>query len=160
MSVRVCKILLVASCALYMTLIAFDNVVDFRTNFDFVQHVMRMDTVLPQNQGSWRAVGNPTLHLALYAGIIVWEILAAALIWAGAIKGWRARSDGEAFRAAKSLSVVGLTASLLLWNVAFVTVGGEWWMMWQSPTWNGVNTARGVFGIHGLVLLFLCQPEP
>jgi predicted small integral membrane protein len=51
--------------------------------------------------------------------------------------------------------VAGLVLNLLLWLVAFVTVGGEWFLMWQSSQWNGLGTASRMFTIVALVVLFL-----
>ncbi len=63
------------------------------------------------------------------------------------------------FYEAKIVATVGITLSLLLWLVAFLIVGGEWFLMWQSPHWNGQSSAFRMFGIDGLVLVFLWQSE-
>jgi predicted small integral membrane protein len=47
---------------------------------------------------------------------------------------------------------------LLLWLVAFLTIGGEWFLMWQSHIWNGQEEAFRNFAVVGLVLLILMQP--
>jgi len=49
--------------------------------------------------------------------------------------------------------------SLLMWLVAFLSVGGEWFLMWQSKTWNGQEAAFRMFTVVGIVLLVLLQPE-
>jgi len=64
-----------------------------------------------------------------------------------------------AFEAAKRIPVIALTLSLLMWLVAFIAVGGEWFLMWQSHTWNGEQTAFRDFAIVGIVMLFLMRPE-
>jgi predicted small integral membrane protein len=46
-----------------------------------------------------------------------------------------------------------------MWLIAFLAVGGEWFMMWQSQVWNGQEAAFRNFVVVGLVLLFLVQPE-
>jgi predicted small integral membrane protein len=48
---------------------------------------------------------------------------------------------------------------MLMWLVGFLSVGGEWFLMWQSRTWNGQDTAFRMFAVEGLVLLILMQPE-
>ena len=35
----------------------------------------------------------------------------------------------------------GAAAAFALWFVGFVVVGGEWFLMWQSATWNGQEAA-------------------
>jgi predicted small integral membrane protein len=48
---------------------------------------------------------------------------------------------------------------LLLWLVAFLSVGGEWFLMWQSATWNGQEAAFRMFCVLGLVLLYMVMPD-
>jgi predicted small integral membrane protein len=45
------------------------------------------------------------------------------------------------FNRAKTLAIAALTLGMLMWLVAFVTVGGEWFLMWQSRQWNGQDAA-------------------
>jgi len=64
-----------------------------------------------------------------------------------------------AFHRAKNMAVTGLTMSLLMWLVAFLSVGGEWFLMWQSKNWNGQEAAFRMFMVIGIVLLFLAMPD-
>ena len=45
------------------------------------------------------------------------------------------------FNAAKDVAVAGLVLGLLLWFGGFLIVGGEWFQMWQSKSWNGQEAA-------------------
>jgi predicted small integral membrane protein len=47
-----------------------------------------------------------------------------------------------------------------MWLVAFLSVGAEWFLMWQSRTWNGQEAAFRMFAILGIVLIYLAMPEP
>jgi len=157
---RLSKITLLAALALFMGLIAFNNVTDYGSNFDFVQHVLSMDTTFPGNRLKWRAITAPAVHHAFYCAIIAWEVLSGLGIAAGAVALWRARgASAAAFNGAKSLAVGALTAKLLLWFTAFLTVGAEWFVMWQSQVWNGQTAATRMFTCVGLVLLFLKTPD-
>jgi predicted small integral membrane protein len=69
------------------------------------------------------------------------------------------KEDTKMFRKASNLSIAGLTLSLLMWLVAFLDVGEEWFLMWQSKTWNGQEAAFRMFTVVGIVLLLLVQPE-
>jgi predicted small integral membrane protein len=69
------------------------------------------------------------------------------------------KTDSRVFRQAKHIAIAGLTLNLLMWLVAFLSVGGEWFLMWQSKTWNGQNAAFRMFTVVGIVLLLLLQPE-
>jgi predicted small integral membrane protein len=64
-----------------------------------------------------------------------------------------------AFNKAKRVAVAALTLAMLMWLVAFLSVGGEWFLMWQSKSWYGQDAAFRMFTVIGLVLLFVAQPD-
>ena len=74
--------------------------------------------------------------------------------WLSALRGSAAE-----FHRAKRVAIVALTLSLLMWLVAFLSVGGEWFLMWQSKTWNGQDAAFRMFTVVGIVLLLVAQPD-
>ena len=157
---RAAKIMLVAGIALFYTLVVFNNLTDFDSNYQFVRHVLSMDSTFPGNHGMWRALRLPAAHLAFYFSIIAWEIVTLVLIWWGVARlAWALRATPAQFQAAKRISVAALTLSMLMWLVAFLSVGAEWFLMWQSRTWNGQEPAFRMFAVVGLVLLLLIQPE-
>jgi predicted small integral membrane protein len=82
------------------------------------------------------------------------------LCWIGAFMLLRSlRADAAAFNRAKAFAVAGLTLGFLLWQVGFMTIGGEWFGMWQSQAWNGVPSAfRFVTVILG-VLIFVAMRD-
>ena len=160
MITRIAKTLLLASLALFYTLIIFNNLTDSNSNYQFVRHVLTMDTTFPGNHGLWRALPSPAWHLAFYISIVAWEIVTAILLWWGAAGLMRAvRRTAAEFNAAKRIPVMAVTISLLMWLVAFLAVGGEWFLMWQSRDWNGQEAAFRNFAIVGLVFLILLQPD-
>ncbi|MFZ0304542.1 MAG: DUF2165 domain-containing protein [Terracidiphilus sp.] len=154
------KIVLVAAVAFSYTLVVFDNLTDYNSNYQFVRHVLMMDTTFPGNHGMWRAIDLPAIHTLFYATIIAWEIATCFLLWWGVVRLVRAlRGPARDFDGAKTVSFAGLTLSLLMWLVAFLAVGGEWFLMWQSPVWNGQAAAAREFTLVGIVFLILLQPE-
>ena len=160
MITRTAKMLLLASIALFYSLVVFNNTTDFDSNCQFVRHVLRMDSTFPGNRGMWRRIDAPWVHLSFYCSIIAWETLTTVLAWWGAVALFRAlRAPAKAFNAAKGLPVLALTLSLLMWLVAFLTVGAEWFLMWQSHTWNGQEAAFRMFVIVGIVLVIMLQPD-
>jgi predicted small integral membrane protein len=160
MILRKAKIALVAGVALFYSLVVFNNLTDFNSNYQFVRHVLMMDSTFPANRGMWRSIQSPAVHVAFYLSIIAWEIVTMILLWWGAARMLRARRmTADAFCSAKQFSLAALTLSLLMWLIAFLTVGGEWFLMWQSQSWNGQQAATRNFAVVGLVLLFVAQPE-
>jgi predicted small integral membrane protein len=158
--VRVSKTLLVAAVAFFYTLVVFNNLTDYHSNYQFVHHVLLMDSTFPGNHAMWRAIHPHWIHAVFYDSIILWEAVSMVLIWAGAAQLLSAVGKPAAdFQRAKRLAVVGLTVSLLMWFVAFLSVGGEWFLMWQSRNWNGQDAAFRMFVVDGLVLVLLLMPE-
>jgi predicted small integral membrane protein len=160
MITRTAKMLLLAAIGFYYALVVFNNVTDFDSNYQFVRHVLSMDSTFPGNRGMWRAVPSPTIHLAFYLGIITWEIVTTILLGWGVVRMARTRrSSARAFNDAKRIGLIGLMLSMLMWLVAFLSIGGEWFLMWQSHTWNGQDAAFRMFAVVGIVMLILLQPD-
>jgi predicted small integral membrane protein len=161
MAARWSKLLLVACVALFFTLVAFNNLTDFDSNYQFVRHVLSMDSTFPGNHGLWRALTYRWEHLAFYNGIIAWETVNATAGWWSALLLLRAiRKPAADFERAKQPAIAVLTSGVLLWLLAFITIGGEWFLMWQSRTWNGQEEAFRMFVIETAVLILLQLPEP
>jgi predicted small integral membrane protein len=157
---RIAKLLLLAGIALFYSLVVFNNLTDFNSNYQLVRHVLMMDTTLPGNHGMWRSLASSTADYSFYIAIIVWEMVTAILLWLGCVALLRAiQSPAPQFEAAKRIPIIALTLSLLMWLVAFISVGGEWFLMWQSHAWNGEETAFRDFTIVGIVLLIFMFPE-
>ncbi|HEU5351656.1 MAG TPA: DUF2165 domain-containing protein [Terracidiphilus sp.] len=160
MITRTAKILLLAGIAILYTLVVFNNLTDFNSNYQFVRHVLAMDTTFPGNHGMGRAITSPNIDLAFYFSIIAWEILTTLLLWLGVASLIRFFGASPAiFHASKRIAILALTLSLLMWLVAFLSVGAEWFLMWQSHVWNGQDAAFRMFMVVGIVLLVLIQPE-
>lgn len=159
MNERIAKTFLVALVALVMGLTTFNNVTDYGSNFEFVKHVMSMDNTFPGNRLMYRAITSPVVHHLFYAVIILWEGATFVALTLGTLSLWKARSNPAAFTAAKPNVVATLIANLGLWFLAFLTIGGEWFVMWQSQTWNGQNAAFRMFACVSLILLVLKTPE-
>ena len=156
MLIRLSKIVLSTAIGLYLLIVVFNNVTDYKSNYGFVRHVLAMDTTFPGNAAMWRAIHCEPIYHVGYASIILWEAAASGIILVGAWRLWQARHAAAAtFQRAKHVVVAGLVLNLLLWLVAFITVGGEWFLMWQSSQWNGLAAASRMFTVGALVLLFL-----
>ena len=160
MTVRVSKALLVALVGVFSLLVGVDNIIDYETNFLFVEHVMAMDTVFPDSTLTWRAITSDTLNHLAYAAIIGLEIFTGLLCIVGALRLWQVRAESAAtFNATKKIAIAGIVCGITLWFFGFLTVAGEWFQMWQSKTWNGQEAAFRFVTCLGLVLIFLNQRD-
>lgn len=160
MIVRLCKAALVASVAAFFALVGFDNITDHATNYVFVERVLAMDTIFPDAGVRWRAVADPVLVWGAYGLIIVWQVTAAVILFYATTRLVLTAGNGRAFRAAKVPAVLGLTMGLMLYGFGFTVVGGEWFAMWQSKTWNGLDSSARFILFSGVTLLVLLSGEP
>jgi predicted small integral membrane protein len=157
--IRISKIVLVALAASYASLVAFNNLTDYGSNFQFVQHVLSMDTTFPDNSAMWRAVTSPVHHHAAYILIITVELLVAIIGWLGAIALWQSRQDVQSFNQKKSLAGYALILGISLWFGGFIVVGGEWFLMWQSEVWNGIQAAFRVTMLFAVTFVILISKD-
>lgn len=160
MSMRLSRIVLTATIALWLALVAFGNITDYGSNLVFVQHVLAMDSIFPGAGIHYRAIHSPLLQHAAYLLIIATETVAAALCGAGAWRMWRQRrAPAPAFARARRLAVAGLSLGLLLWLGGFMAIGGEWFGMWMSSQWNGLASAFRFVVVLLAALLHLGQRD-
>lgn len=157
---RYTKIVMCLGLALFCLLVAFDNVTDYATNYLFVQHVLSMDTTFPGNALMYRSITDPLLWRIGYALIIAAEGLTGLLFFAGALRMWQERqSSGADFNRAKAYAIAGALLAFLVWFFGFMVVAGEWFAMWQSQSWNGIESAFRFSMIVLAVLILLNQPD-
>lgn len=154
--------------ALYMLLVAFGNITDYGTNFDFVSHVLSMDTTnlgAPAGEGldpdvMWRAIEADWVHHLAYIGVIIWES-AAAVVLLCSLWAWLRAIRTRSFDLPRRLGTIGLAMILVLFMGGFITIGGEWFQMWRSTSWNGLEPAfrNSVLAAFGIVLMHLPSPQ-
>lgn len=157
---RYAKILMVLSLAAFAFLVTFNNITDYGSNFGFVQHVLSMDTTFPENAAMYRAITNPLLWHLGYWVIIGGEGLTFLLLLIGGVALVRARhAEAAIFDDAKKWTVAGATIGFLVWFFGFMVVGSEWFLMWQSDTWNGQDAAFKFYMAILGVLIFVNQAD-
>ena len=153
MSTRLIKIFFTCTAGLYISLVCLNNVIDYRSNFAFVSMVAKMEDTFSIQRNGWRSIQSGFLHHAFFVLIITWEVIIAVCLFIGATNMVRKfRSTATDFKAAKSFATYGFSLGVLLWFTVFIAIGGEWFLMWQSKTWNAENTA---FLLTACFLLFL-----
>jgi len=69
------------------------------------------------------------------------RVAGLTLLIAAVVLLWHVRSDAARFNRAKRLVHIGAALGFLVWFFGFLVVGGEWFQMWQSQTWNGQQAA-------------------
>jgi predicted small integral membrane protein len=153
MNGRLIKIFFSCAVGLYMMLVCFNNIFDYGSNFQFVHMVTKMEDIFSKERNSWRSVHSVFFKHLMFILIITWELATAILILSGATNMIRKyKAPATEFKQAKWYVSAGLSLGVLLWFTVFIAVGGEWFLMWQSKSWNAQQTA---FHLTCCFLLFL-----
>lgn len=157
---RAAKVVMTAALAAFAFIVTYDNLVDYGSNYEFVKHVLSMDTTFPGNKLMDRAITDPAVWSFAYALLIAAEGVTFVLLAAGAIAMLRAvREPAAAFNHSKRWMIAGATVGFVVWFLGFMVVGGEFFAMWQSKTWNGQEAAFRFYMTLLAVLIFVNQPD-
>jgi predicted small integral membrane protein len=158
--IRLAKAAVIAALAAFALIVAYNNVVDYDSNYQFVRHVLSMDTTFPDNALRPRAIDSETVWRAAYASIIATEALTGFLLALGAFMLLaRLRANAKVFNRAKLWAVAGLTLGFGLWFFGFIVIGGEYFVMWQSKMWNGQEAAFRIVTMILGALVFVGLPD-
>ena len=153
---RIAKAISVGAIGLMSLLIVIGNTTDYYTNYHFVEHVMKMDTTFPDSNVHYRSINNSFLFHAGYIFLILMQSLMAFCCIKGS---WllfkNIKGNAVIFHAAKNWAVAGIIVGIIIWFMGFEVVGGEWFAMWQSNTWNGLVSAERIVSFLVLILILL-----
>ena len=153
---RFAKTISVAAIALMSLLVVIGNTTDYFTNYQIVQHVLKMDTTFPGSNIHYRSINNPFLFHASYVLIIAMEaVMAFCCIKGSWLLFKNLRSGAEVFHASKNWAVAGIIIGITIWFLGFEVIAGEWFAMWQSQIWNGLSSAERIVSFLVLVLILL-----
>ncbi|MDR3679167.1 MAG: DUF2165 domain-containing protein [Flavipsychrobacter sp.] len=153
---RIAQTISVFAVGTMALLIVVGNTTDYYTNYHFVEHVMKMDTIFPSSSILYRSINSMFLYHAGYISIIILEATMAFCCLKGSwllLKNFK--NDATVFYTSKNWAVAGLIIGIVIWFLGFEVIGGEWFAMWQSPTWNGLGSAERIVSFLVLVLISL-----
>ncbi len=160
LTTRLVKTAMVGSCALFALLVAYDNLVDYGANYEFVRHVLSMDTTFPGSALKDRAVTHSAVWAIAYALIILAEAAVGIVLAFATLRlASTLRASARMFNTAKTYAVIGAGLGFVLWFTGFMVVGGEWFASWQSKTWNGQQAAFHFYMTLLVVIIFVNQPD-
>lgn len=153
---RLTKLVSVFAVGVLAMLVVIGNTTDYYTNYRFVEHVMKMDTVFPDSAIQYRSINNPLLFQTGYLLLIGLEAVMAFCCLKGSwLLGKHLKSDGKTFHAAKNWAVSGLLVGVIIWFFGFEVIGGEWFAIWQSSAWNGLGSAERIVNFLAFTLILL-----
>ncbi|MGN6396816.1 MAG: DUF2165 family protein [Mucilaginibacter sp.] len=157
---RLAKVISVAAIGLMALLIVIGNTTDYFTNYLFVEHVLKMDTIFPGSALRYRNIDSIYIFHAAYILIILMEAAMAFCCLKGSwLLARNLKSNASVFHSKKNWAVAGLIVGIVIWFLGFEVVGGEWFAMWQSKIWNGLAAAERIVSFLVLVLILLHLKE-
>jgi len=137
---RVAPLLLVAGTTLMATVVVVGNVTDPRSNMQFVERIMSMDTTYRSPRLMWRAITSPRLQRIAFGCIVAIEAVLAVIGWIGTVVlAVHLRSSADEWHDAKFWALVAMCLALVVWFLIFDVGGNEWFASWQSDTWRAAD---------------------
>jgi predicted small integral membrane protein len=142
---RYFKTLLVFFMAAFCLSVGIDNIVDYQINYEFVKHVVSMDTMKPWFDASIslkRGTSNPAIHAILFHIIIAGELIAGFLSLYSFWRMIKSTKDDAQFMNAKTPFLVSSAGMLTTWYFGFNIIAANWFYMWanvydaQVPAYN------------------------
>ncbi|WP_293937289.1 DUF2165 domain-containing protein [Iodobacter sp.] len=160
---KLCKGVLALSIGLFGILVASGNVLDYQSNWQFVQHVLAMDKMeswFEESVLQQRAIHNPTLQTVFYIGIIIGEALFGLLCTIGGllILSSTFKGNTQHLTLGKISFTLGALMAILIWYTGFAVIGGEYFAMWANK-WNGQMKAYAFISFILLSLMYISQAE-
>ncbi len=102
--IRYSKVILMAYISFFGLLVMFSNFTDYATNYEYVGHVLSMDTTRENLNLSYRAITSPMLHHRIYWIIITLEVIYTAFCLLGTFHLYRnIHASPEDFHEAKKV---------------------------------------------------------
>lgn len=153
---RYSKITLLFICTTYLFMVVANNLEDYSSNFIYVRSVLSMTGAQNSPSLLYRSIQIPWIHHAFLVSIILWESTACIVCAMGCYHLFIHRKHSSTtFNQAKKYGIVGLTIGISLWFFAFFVVGGEFFLMWKSARYNGLDAASRVCNLLGISLIYL-----
>lgn len=144
-TIRISKAILMLFISFFGLMLIYSNFADYATNYEYVAHILSMDTTRTGTKYGYRAITSPMAHHRIYWLIITLDVLFTALCIVGTYQLFKNLSNSsEEFHEAKKFSLVGLLIAIFIYYICFQVIGVEWFNMDESPHWNYKSWARDI----------------
>lgn len=154
--IRISKTSIVLFISFFGLLTTYNNFADYSTNYEYLAHILSMDTTLNQLKYSNRAITSPMLHHRIFWLIITLEVMFTLLCTIGAYYLYKnINTSKEAFHEAKKFAVIGLLIAIFIYYVCFQAIGIEWFNMDESTKWNYRDWGRQAVDFIMLSLIYI-----
>lgn len=157
--IRLAKVAVIAALAAFALIVAYNNVFDYNSNYQFVRHVLSMDTTFPDNALRPRAIERNAVARGLCCD------QRRRGFDRSAARAGRSRvarpiaSECQNLQPPQALGGGRTDARDCLWFFDFIVIGGEYFAMWQSKIWNGQEGAFRIATTMLAALIFVGLPD-
>ncbi|CAI8710681.1 MULTISPECIES: DUF2165 family protein [Pseudomonas] len=154
--IRYSKVILMAYISFFGLLVMYSNMTDYSSNYEYVGHILSMDTTLVNPNIRYRAIESPILHHRIYWFIITMEVTWTVYCLIGTFHLLRKiNASSQEFHEAKKFSIIGLLTAIFIYYVCLQTIGVEWFDMDTSQAWNAKDWARHIVDFSLPLLIYI-----
>lgn len=154
--IRYSKIFIMSFVGLFGLMLLFSNLTDYPSNYEFLGHVLSMDTVSENNTRRYRAITSPLLQHRIYWAFITLEVIFTLSCLIGAYQLYKHINDThQEFHEAKQFSIAGLMIGIFIYYVCLQIIGVEWFDMDESAQWNAQEWAKSTLDFLMFALIFI-----
>lgn len=155
-TIRISKATLMLFISIFGLLINYNNFADYSTNYEFLAHILSMDTLSGDPKYGFRAIASPMAHHRIYWLLITLEVLFTAFCMIGTYHLFKnIRTSAKQFHEAKKFAIVGLTIAIFVFYICYQVIGVEWFNMDKSQHWNYIDWAQYVIDFILPILIYV-----
>ena len=156
---RIVASIFVLMTASYYLVVGFDNITNPTnpngSNWPFVQGVLSGDGVPADSGFEWRFIDATWFQAAGDVMIMTLETVTGILLLIGGLLGLRRSGATVSWGKAQRWTYAGGTVGLTVFFFGFITVGGNWFIMYLNSKWNGLAPAFQNSVMTALTLIFV-----
>lgn len=159
--IKLVKISLMASIALWGLIGGVTNLMDYYGGYRSVAYVFSM-TGASDVPGLWRAIENPFLIHIGFAFIWISKLATGLLCSISTVQLWQNRnSTASDFNASKSYGIVGASISIFMLFFGFIVLSGSYFELWRDINLGAVahQFAFIYLASMGIIVLLIAQPD-
>ena len=155
---RLIPLLILLGTGVMGGIVVLNNITAPGANLAFVEHIMTMDTTNMDKGTQWREIRSPALHRIAFVTILLFEVAVTVLSLVGSYYlATNLGAPADAWEAAKLFGYLAFMAALVVWFLVIQVVGAEWFVSWQSESWNAIrdSTRINLITLAGIIILRL-----
>ncbi|MXY76220.1 MAG: DUF2165 domain-containing protein [Acidimicrobiia bacterium] len=155
---RLIPLLILLGTGVMGGIVVLNNLTAPGANLAFVEHIMTMDTTNMDKGTQWREIRSPALHRIAFVTILLFEVAVTVLSLVGSYYlATNLGAPADAWEAAKLFGYLAFMAALVVWFLVIQVVGAEWFVSWQSESWNAIrdSTRINLITLAGIIILRL-----